>query len=151
MIEGVGFTTGFFTDPLARYMQPVAYTRKLLCFQFSDQWLYETPNIWNLECDTMISGDALNIREQGANEIEQPILYPNPTNTTGILRFNRYAGSSPCTITVYDMNGKEVLSLTQRPGTAIHLREYALSPGLYHFRICTAENRLLHTQKILIE
>jgi hypothetical protein len=97
---------------------------------------------FNLD-DLSLSGTAAGIAEQTA----QPLAYalsqnfPNPFNPSTLIRY-QLAGAGPVRLTVYDILGREVATLTdgmQQPGT--HEARFdggGLSSGVYFYRLQTA-------------
>lgn len=152
-IEGMGYTTDFQQDPLYFYEPLIGYTYQITCFRHKSLWLYTAPNPWNADCDSMMVhylGD-LGIHESAKNELNLPLLYPNPATSGGMLNLNRFAGKTwkLYTITAYNSLGRLVLKKQLKPGQSFTLPY--ISPGLYFFIIKNSKQKTIWKQKISIQ
>lgn len=153
IIEGMGYTTEPTENPFYRYIGVVGLTYEMTCFQVKNQWLYHQPNPWNFDCDSMLSRDlVVGINEAPPNDLEQPLLYPNPVPSDGILTLNTYTHrpNENITIKAYDITGKLKLTSRMRPGERIQLSQYSVQPGVYMFQLFDSKNNLFHSMKIII-
>jgi len=151
-IEGMGYTTDIRNNPFLKYGPLVSKTSEVTCFRLKNQWLYTKPNPWNADCNVMITKDVLGIDNPNINELEHPLLYPNPLGVDGRLTLSGYSGRNDelLTINAYNTSGKLALSAVLQPGKQIHLAEYSFSPGLYFFFVVDKNHHLIHKQKILL-
>ncbi|HQE12006.1 MAG TPA: T9SS type A sorting domain-containing protein [Flavipsychrobacter sp.] len=153
IIEGMGYTNDFWEFPFYRWMGVVGLTYEMTCFKLKNQWLYHQPNPWNFDCDSMLSRDlVVGINEAPPNDLEQPLLYPNPVPSDGILTLNTYTHrpNENITIKAYDITGKLKLTSRMRPGERIQLSQYSVQPGVYMFQLFDSKNNLFHSMKIII-
>lgn len=151
-IEGMGYINNFLDDPFLEFHPIVAYTNSVVCFKVKSQWLHEQPNHWNFDCDSMIKKNVLDVPNIGGNDLEMPMLYPNPASNSDRLYLNRYAGNANHTysISAYNISAKKVLSMQMKPGAAIDLSKCQLRQGLYFFVVGNGVQRLC-CEKVLIE
>jgi hypothetical protein len=151
-IEGMGYTTDFEQDPLFFYEPLIGYTYQITCFRHKSLWLYTEPNPWNADCDSMMDryqGD-LGIHDPISNELNLPLLYPNPAASGGMMTLNSFAGKTweLHTVMAYNSLGKLVLKKQLKPGQSFVLPY--LSSGLYFFTVKNSEQKTICTQKISI-
>lgn len=151
MIEGIGYTTGLWYNPLAAYQAPILYTYDLICFNAYDQWLYEVPNMWGHDCDSMVDHNTLPVSVSNLSNVDmsKPMLYPNPISATQTLHLNTFASGKLCTLKAYDFLGRELINVMANPGDNISLSQYALTPGIYFFSVIEGHHTI-HAQKIVI-
>ena len=151
-IEGMGYINNFLDDPFLEFHPLIAFTKSVICFKVKSQWLYEQPNHWNEDCDSLITKDVLNASELRTNELSLPMLYPNPVTNDGSIHLNYYAGNSNNSyhISAFNGLGKKVLSINQKPGTSIDLSNYKLVSGIYFFIVESGQRRLF-CEKVLLE
>ena len=153
-IEGMGHITHFINDPLRAYHPLVSRTHEVSCFQQRQQWLYVKPNLWNFDCDSMVMKNMLsptNIKNLVHNELEQPILYPNPA--VDYLILNNYAvyNGEECILNAYDNLGRNIIKTFVQPGQRISIDRSNIQSGIYYFMISTKRGLLLHQQKVIIQ
>lgn len=151
-IEGMGYTTDLRHDPLFNYEMLIGETYQITCFRHNSLWLYSAPNPWNADCDSMMArypGD-LGIHDPISNDLNLPLLYPNPIMPGGTLTLNSFAGKAweMHTITAYNSLGQLVLSRQLKPGRSFVLP--LLPASLYYFRLQNADGKIIYTQKISI-
>ncbi len=151
MIEGIGYTTGLWFNPLAAYQAPILYTYDLICFNAYDQWLFEMPNMWGHDCDSMVDHNTLPVSVSNISNVDmsKPILYPNPVSANQDLYLNSFASDKPCTVKAYNYLGAEIINTKVVPGNNISLSQFGLMAGVYFFSI-SSEHRLIYKQKIVI-
>ena len=150
-IEGMGYTTDFEQSPMAAFTTSPGHTYQITCFRHNSLWLYERPNPWNADCDTLMDHNvaAVGINEP-VSELNLPLLYPNPAASGGKIYLNSYAGKSgvPHTVTAYSLDGQQVLHKLVQPGQSFTLPY--LPPGLYFFSVCNDKAQIISKQKIRI-
>jgi hypothetical protein len=151
-IEGMGYTTDFLDDPLLRYHPLVATTLQVVCFRANGQWLYEQPNPWNADCDSMLVKNVLGINDITA-DLEKPLLYPNPVNRNGALHLNNYLGNNKdrYRLSVYEADGKEILSIPASPGMIVDLSRYNIHQGLHLVRLTDTKGQTVLQEKIIVQ
>ncbi|MBS1584031.1 MAG: T9SS type A sorting domain-containing protein [Bacteroidetes bacterium] len=151
-IEGMGYINNFLDNPFAEFYPLVGNTKLVICYKVKSQWLYEQPNHWNFDCDSMIKKNALDVPDISGNDLAMPMLYPNPVSNRDRLYLNQYAGNASNTyhISAYDISGSKVLSMDMKPGAAIDLSKYQLGQGLYFFVVENGVQRV-SCEKVLIE
>lgn len=153
-IEGMGYLDGIFLDhPMQDFEFPRTVTQKVVCFKTKDLWLYEQPNPWNADCDSMILKDMVPLGiESLVHELSLPALYPSPVTNGGELHFNRHGGvpGQLYQLNAYDLSGRQIWTQSVMPGTAISI-PYHLNAGLYLFRVTDARHQTVAQQKILIQ
>lgn len=156
-IEGTGYINRpVMAHPFTKWMGVFNDTYEVTCFGVKGQWLYTKPNPWNFDCDSMISRNMLgilNVPDVVINDLEQPLLYPNPVSTTGKLMLNKHAGPSQelHQVQAYDIHGRLVLSAALLPGNSIELAPYSFHPGMYFFRVSNSRQQSIYAGKILLQ
>lgn len=156
-IEGMGYTTGFMDDPLYIYDVWVGESVDISCFQHNGLWLFSQPNPWHADCDTMISRDlgdidlGVGIKVPDMNELNRPLLYPNPAASGGRLTLNSFAGkaSEKYWVLVFNPLGNEVFRKQLQPGQSFSLPY--LPEGMYFFKIADSKRKAIYNTKIFIK
>ncbi len=152
MIEGFGYTTNFLDNPLDSFYAPIEYSERVVCFQLKKQWLYEIPNVWSTDCDTMITKDVNGLKVEKINELNLPLLYPNPVKTNGLLMLNNYASNvnENCELKAYNLLGQQILNASIKPGGSLPLATYHILPGNYFFTVNNSIQQVIFKGKILV-
>ena len=136
-IEGMGYTTGFLEFPMLESMGLISLTFRLTCFRHKNQWLYHEPNPWNYDCDSMLARNMITSvgSVSSRNELEAPMLYPNPARAQGKIWLNSYAGKpgEQLQLEIFNVTGQTIATLKITPGSPIDLQRFTLTPGLYLF------------------
>ena len=156
-IEGMGYTTGFMDDPLYIYDVWVGQSVKVSCFQHNGLWLFSQPNPWHADCDTMLDHDlgtidlGVGIRTPDMNELNRPLLYPNPINSGGRLTLNSFAGKTAekYWVLAFTPLGKEAFRKQLRPGQSFSVPH--LPVGMYFFKIADSKGKAIYGTKIFIQ
>jgi hypothetical protein len=77
------------------------------------------------------------------------LIYPNPTNRTATLQFDN-SKKENCTLTIYDLQGRLVMTIINVCSDKIEIERQNLPSGLYFLQIRT-ESKVIATGKLTIE
>jgi len=136
---------------MAAFTISPGHTYQITCFRHNSLWLYEQPNPWNADCDTLMDHNvaAVGIKEP-VSELNLPLLYPNPAASGGKMYLNSYAGKSMSlhTIIAYNVDGRQIFKQQTRPGQSFAIPY--LTPGLYYFIVYNDQQKPVTKQKIMI-
>lgn len=77
-------------------------------------------------------------------------VFPNPFSSSTTISLHGYSGEQTFSLSVYDLEGREVKRLEGIESSEIVLSAENLSAGLYHFSLLTKDNSIVARGKLIV-
>jgi hypothetical protein len=86
--------------------------------------------------------------EENKNGLSPMQIFPNPVQESATLQFSSEVKNAALTLT--DLNGKEVVHISNISGTAYYFERNEIAAGIYFFSL-TESGKIISVSKIIFE